>query len=83
MHSVLTQKGVLAAFATQVTLEMGSTVQVRYGTIIYTCLASVKCVIIYSAWYHLQILMSVNMTRIHVTPMPTALTQRVALTVNA
>ena len=32
MHSVLTQKEVSSAFATQVTLEMGSTVQVRYIT---------------------------------------------------
>ena len=32
MHSVLTLKGVIPALATRVTLEMGSTVQVRYRT---------------------------------------------------
>ena len=32
LHSVLTLKGVIPAPATQVTLEMGSTVQVSYST---------------------------------------------------
>ena len=94
MHSALTQREVSPALATLATLEMESTVQVRYSFIsiqdnifgmskIFRLIHSFYTMYMYTcspAACILQISMSVNWTYIHAAPMPTALTQMVAST---
>ena len=94
MHSALTQREVSPAPATLATLEMVSTVQVRYSFIsiqdnifgmnkIFRLIHSFYTMYMYTcstAAYILQISMSVNWTYIHAVTMPTAVTQMVAST---
>ena len=82
-HSVLTPKKVLLAPATWVTLEMGSTVQVRWGKILLQVYSSNSYCDNLLSHHFKQILMNAKLGSIYVTAMPTALTQMVASTVHA